>query len=113
MQTATLSGIQATKSCGVTLANIGAYVVPGATSAVVSHIAVCNTSAVAITCNLTLYNGSTDIYLAFGAPIGIGDTLTLGSISVGPIVLASGWSVRCSVSVAGNADASMSVTQAT
>jgi hypothetical protein len=107
MQTTTLSGVQATQNVGTSLAAIGGFVAP-AGGATVSHVNVANTSAVTITVNVTLYNGTTDYYLIKGATLAPNDALPVlqnGS----RIVLASGWSVRVSASIASDCDATMSV----
>jgi hypothetical protein len=109
MQTTTLTGVQATSGIGTSLAAIGGYSAPTG-GATVSHINIANTSGVLITVNVTLYNGTTDYYLIKGASIAPNDSLPIlqnGS----RIVLASGWSVRVSASIASDADATMSVVQ--
>jgi hypothetical protein len=107
MQTTTLIGIQAISGVGVSLAAIGGFTAP-AGGATVSHLAVANTSAASITVNVTVFNGTTDYYLAKGYTLSPGDTLNpVGEM--GRLVLASGWSVRVSASIAGDCDATMSV----
>jgi hypothetical protein len=110
MQTATIIGIEATSGLTTSLANIGNYVVPVSTSAVISHLFVANKSGSPITASVYVYNGSTGYYLAYQAPIAVNDTLNLLGEN-GKITLATGWSIQASASSASVADASMSVTQ--
>jgi hypothetical protein len=110
MQTTTLTGVQATSGIGTALAAIGGYLAP-AGGATVSHLTIANTSAVTITVSVTLYNGTTDYYLSKGATLAPGDSLNPLGESGQRLVLASGWTVRASASIAGDADATMSVVQ--
>lgn len=112
MQTTTLTGVQATVNCGNTLLAIGGYVVPAATSAIISHICLCNKNpSVAVTVQLSLYNGATDAMLAFNTVIQPTDSLVFGGVDF-KIVLGTGWTVRASCNTAASVDATMSVTQA-
>ena len=109
MQTATIIGIQYTKTINTsTLAAIGNYTVPASTGAVITHLYVANIGSVAGFANVTLYNGSVDVYLADAAPIAVDDTLDV--LNGNRIVLQAGWSIRVAA-VSGTFDASMSVTQ--
>jgi hypothetical protein len=107
MQTTTLTGVIATKNVGTSLVAIGGFTAP-AGGATISHLAVASTSGATITVNVSLYNGSVDYYISCGYSLAPGDTLNpVGEM--GRIVLASGWSIRVSASVASDCDATASV----
>jgi hypothetical protein len=109
MQTTTLSGIQATQNVPAALTAIGGFVAP-AGGATVSHLMVANTTAsTTITVSVTVYNGTTDYYLAKNYSLSAGDTLNVLGESGSRLVLASGWSVRVIASLANDCDATMSV----
>lgn len=110
MQTATIIGPQCSSGVGVTPNIIGGYSPPSSsTYAVATEVSVANTSTAAITVGVSLYNGSTDYFLAKNAPVAIGDSFYFPR----PITLTNGWSVRVLSSAAASADSTMSVVQYT
>jgi hypothetical protein len=113
MQTTTLTGIQATSGVGTSLASIGGFTA-GSGGATISYLGIANTTAsTPITVSVTVYNGTTDYYLAKNYSLAAGDTLNVLGESGSRLVLASGWSVRASASIAGDCDAVMAVTSYT
>jgi hypothetical protein len=112
MQTATLSGIQATANITTSLTTIGSYIVPAATSAVISQLTLCNKTAGAVTVQVTLYNGTTDFYVLYNYSLAANTSVNVIGLS-GPIILPTSWSVRALCSALSSVDATMSVTQAT
>jgi hypothetical protein len=63
------------------------------TGRIVSSISFCNKSGGAVTVQVSLYNGTTDFYLAFNAIIAQGDTLVLGGGNL-KLLLTNGFSLR-------------------
>lgn len=110
MQTATIQAPVASQSIGTSLQSIGSYTGPaGSAGAIVSAITLANTGSATAVVNITLYNGTTDFYLAKGAQILPNDTLVLGGGNL-KIQLTVGWYIRVSATVAATVDAIMSFT---
>lgn len=110
MQTATIIGPKCSAAISTTPVAIGGY--SPATSliyAVVNGIYVANRQNVTLNATVTLWNGSTDYFLAFGTPVAPGDSLYIP----GKVELVNGWSVRAYCNVVAGFDAIMFVTEFT
>lgn len=93
---------------GTSLTSVGSYTVPSATSTTVIGLVIANTSAAAITVDVTHYASATDTYMVKGAPIPVGGSLVV----VGgdqKVVLEVGDAIRVKSSAASSADVVMSV----
>jgi hypothetical protein len=64
-----------------------------ASGLIVSALTFCNKSSANVTVTCSIYNGTTDFYLAYNAPVAIGDTLVLGG-DVLKVMLTNGFSIR-------------------
>jgi hypothetical protein len=77
MQTSIVSNPSLTTNLGTAISTI--LPTPSAsTYQIVSGITLCNKTNAAVTVNVTCYNGTTDVYLAYQQTIGAYDTMTLG-----------------------------------
>lgn len=110
MQSATILGPQCSSGVGTAPTAVGGYT-PASSSiyATVTELSVANTTASLISVGVSLYNGSTDYFLAKNAPVGAGDSFYFPR----PITLTNGWNVRVVSSAATSCDATMSVVQFT
>ena len=108
MQTATLLGPQCSSAIGTTLTAIGGYT-PASSSlyAVVTELTVANRTTSNITIAMSLFNGSTDYYFFYNAPLNGNDTIFVP----GKFTLTNGWYVRANCTVASGIDVTMCVTQ--
>jgi hypothetical protein len=113
MQSVAIQAPVASQNIGTAFQSIGGYTGPaGAAGAIISAITLANTGAAIATVNVSLYNGTTDFYLAHGAQIAVGDTLVLGGGNL-KIQLTVGWYIRVSATVASTVDATQSFSQFT
>lgn len=112
LQTTTIIAPQVSRAVGTAPVAIGGYTPPGASGAIVSSIIACNISAGGILVTVDLFDGTNATRLAFGTPVGVGDSLVLGGENL-KVLLVNGWNVRVTSSVAASVDASMAVTQFT
>jgi hypothetical protein len=106
MQTTTLTGIQAISGVPTTITTLYA----ASAASTISHLMLANKSGASVTVNVTLYNGTTDYYLAYQYTIAVGDTLNVLGESGSRLVLAAGWSIRVLASAGSAVDATCSVT---
>lgn len=111
MQTATLPVPKVSRAIAAAVVQVGGYTPAASTSAVITGLAVTNTSGTLRTVKVSLYDGANDTYLAFNAQIGVGDTLIVGGDGA-RFTLITGWSIRV-IADAGTVDAAMSVTEYT
>jgi len=103
MQTSTIQAPQ----CFVMPTTLGTIFTTPTNSAIISAITVANVSGAAITVSISLYNGSTDYYIAYNAPIAVGDTLEIGG-NVAKLMLTNGWLLRGIASAANAAHVTIS-----
>jgi hypothetical protein len=104
MQTITIQNPSLTSSLGTTVTTI----LPApASAAIVSAITFCNKSAGTVTVQCSVYNGSTDTYLVYNAPIAVGDTLVLGGGNL-KVQLGSSTSLRALCNTASAVDVTVS-----
>jgi hypothetical protein len=109
MQTATVVTPKVSRAVSTVVTQIGGYSPAAATAAIVTSLVVTNTSAATRTVKVSLYDGTNDTYLAFNAPIAVGDSLMVGGANA-KFTLTTGWSVRV-VADAAQVDVSMCVTE--
>lgn len=110
MQTATIKGPYCSASIGTGLTSIGGYTpASSAIYAIVNGIYITNKTGGLIYGAVTVYNGSTDYYIAYNTPINNGDSFYVP----GKVELVSGWSVRANCNLANGIDAVMFVTEFT
>ena len=109
MQTATVKGTYASSAISTVVTAVGGYSPPASTAAIISALTICNTSAATRKVKVSIYNGTTDYYVAFNAPIAVGDSLMIGGADA-KYTLQTGWSVRV-VADAAQVDATMAVTE--
>jgi hypothetical protein len=102
MQTATIQNPSLTSSLGTSVSTILASP-PASTYAAVSSVSFCNKSGGQITVQCSLYNGTTDFYIAFNSPIAVGDTLVFGGEAM-KFLLANGFSLRALCNTASACD---------
>jgi hypothetical protein len=108
MQTTTLTGVQAISGVPTTLTSLYSY--SGSGGATVSHLMLANKTGTACLVYVTLYNGTTDYYLAYQYQVSPQDTLNVLGESGSRIVLQNGWSIRVQAQLAATIDATCSVT---
>src|SRR5580693_1567185 len=92
MQTTTIQPPTLTPSLPTSITQILATPA-GGTGRIVSGITFANKSAGAITVQCSIFNVATDVWLAFNAPIAVGDTLALGGENL-KVMLTNGFSLR-------------------
>lgn len=107
MISATIKGPVCVSGVGTSLTSIGGYTPAVNVFAVVSELAVANTTTAPVTVSVGLWNGSTIFYLAKNVLLPVGGTLT----PPGTLTLTNGWFIQIISSVASSIDGTMSVTE--
>ena len=108
MQTSTVVAPKCSSGVGSTLTALGGYT--PAVSAIITSIMVANTTTNTVNVSVTLYNGTTDYYLAKLYTLNPNDTLTIGGASA-KLSLVNGWYVRVFSSAGTSVDATMCVVE--
>ena len=78
--------------------------VPASSGFIVSAITFANKTATPCTVTVSIYNGTTDFYIAFATPLAANDTLVLGGDLL-KVLLTTGFSIRALASIAATVDA--------
>lgn len=110
MQTVTIVSPKVSRNIGTALTQVGAY--SPASSAIVTGLSVCNTSAGIVNVTVTVFDGTNDTNLVFNTPCAVGDSVLLGADWF-KFTLVAGWSIRVKSSVATSVDAAMFVSEFT
>ena len=110
MQTVTIVSPKVSRSIGVALTQVGGY--SPASSAIVTGLRVCNTSAGIVNVTITVFDGTNDTNLVFNTPCAVGDSILLGADWF-KFTLITGWSIRVKSSAATSVDAAMFVSEFT
>ncbi len=102
MQTTTIQNPSLSSSLATSVQTLVAT--PAASSAlIVSALTFCNKSGSPVTVTCSIYNGTSDFYLAYNAPVAVGDTLVLGGENL-KITLTNGFSIRGFASATASVD---------
>lgn len=111
MQTSQIQAPSLTSSLGTSVATILAGP-PASTYTAVSAITFCNKSGATCWVSCSVYNGTTDVYLAYQTPVLAGDTLVLGGVNL-KVLLSNGFSLRALAQTAAAIDVTVSSVQFT
>jgi hypothetical protein len=109
MQTSQIQSPSLTSSLATTVTSILAGP-PASTWTAVSAITFCNKSGASCWVTCSIYNGTTDFYLAWQTPILPNDTLVLGGVNL-KVLLANGFSLRALAQTAAAIDVTVSSVQ--
>ena len=100
------------RDIGTALTAVGSYTVGASTQTTVIGLTVANTSASAVSINVTLNDGANDTYLVKDAPVPVGGAL----VPIGgnqKVVLITGDSIKVNSSAASSVDAVLSILEIT
>lgn len=110
MQNVAIVAPKVSRNIGVAATQIGGYSPAAGVSAIVSSLTVCNTNTSVVNVKVSLFDGTNDTYVAFNAPVAVGDTLMIGGADA-KFTLLNGWSIRVLSTIATSVDAAMCVTE--
>jgi hypothetical protein len=100
------------RDIGTALTAVGSYTVGASTQTTVIGLTVANTSASAVSIDVTLNDGANDTYLVKDAPVPVGGAL----VPIGgnqKVVLITGDSIKVNSSAASSVDAVLSILEIT
>jgi hypothetical protein len=102
MQTTSIQNPSLTQNLSTSIATILATP-PSATGSIVSGVTFANKSGGTVTIQFSVFNGTTDFYVAFNAPIAAGDSLVFGGENL-KLMLTNGFSLRALCNTASAVD---------
>lgn len=92
MQTTSIQNPSLTQNLGTSISTILATP-PASTGSIVAGVTFANKTGATVTVQFSVFNGTTDFFIAFNAPIAAGDSLVFGGGTL-KFLLTNGFSLR-------------------